>query len=78
MLSNKVFSISVITSSTCNLNCNFCYLHKNKVNYEYNELLRAAWDDGTYVNNLKLVFEKMENNPEDVEEIHFWGGETLI
>lgn len=78
MLSNKVFSISVITSSTCNLNCDFCYLHKNKINYEYNELLRAAWDDGTYVNNLKLVFEKMENNPEDVKEIHFWGGETLI
>lgn len=77
-MSNRVFSLSVITSSTCNLDCKFCYLHKNKVNHEYNNLIRQAWIDGSYVQNLNKVFEKMGNDKNDVEEIHFWGGETLL
>lgn len=74
----KVVSISVITSSTCNLNCSFCYLHKNQAYKEYHKLLKEAWQDGSYVNNVKLTIEKMGNNLNDIREIHFWGGETLI
>lgn len=78
METEKIHALSVITSSTCNLNCKFCYLHKNKVNHEYNNLIRQAWDDGTYLENIRKVFEKMGNDRNDVTQIHFWGGETLI
>lgn len=78
MQNNKVVNISVITSAICNLNCSFCYLHKNQAYKEYHKFLQQAWEDGSYVNNIKMVLEKMGNNLSDVEQISFWGGETLI
>lgn len=78
MFNKKILSLSVITSSACNLNCSFCYLHKNNSYKEFHKLLTKAWEDGTYIKNLDKVFTKLEANKNDIQEIHFWGGETLI
>lgn len=75
---DKLHSISVITSSICNLNCKFCYLHKNEAYKEYHKLLTQAWEDGSYVNNIVQCITKLGHKTTEVEEINFWGGETLI
>lgn len=48
----EMHSLSVISSSVCNLNCSFCYLHKNQSYKEFDSLVRQAWQDGSYVDNL--------------------------
>ena len=34
----EVQTISLISSTTCNLNCSFCYLHKNQSYKEFDKL----------------------------------------
>lgn len=78
MDNEKINSISVITSTICNLNCKFCYLHKNNSYKEYHKLLTQAWENGDYVNNVKLALMNLNHDLNDIEQVHFWGGETLI
>lgn len=73
----EVQTISLISSTTCNLNCSFCYLHKNQSYKEFDKLVRQAWADGSYLNNaVKTV--KRFSPPELVKECQLWGGETLL
>ena len=63
----EVQTISLISSTTCNLNCSFCYLHKNQSYKEFDKLVRQAWADGSYLNNaVKTV--KRFSPPELVKE----------
>jgi organic radical activating enzyme len=39
----EIGSITFISSAVCNLNCSFCYLHKNKSYKKFNEINRKAW-----------------------------------
>lgn len=74
----EIISISVISSSICNLNCSFCYLNKNKSYKKFNELTRQAWQNGDYVKNLKNTIQALNINVEDVQTFQLWGGETLL
>lgn len=70
--------IEVITSSVCNLNCSFCYLHKNKAYKEFNQNILNAWNDFSYIDNIEKCVFALGHNLDKVEQIHFWGGETLL
>ena len=74
----SIKSVSVISSSLCNLRCSFCYLHKNKAYPKFDEIVQEAWKNGSYVDNILKVFEKFKIPPSDLEIIQLWGGETLL
>lgn len=71
-------TIEVITSSACNLNCSFCYLHKNKAYQEFNQNVLNAWNDFSYIKNIERSVICLGHNLDYVDQIHFWGGETLL
>lgn len=75
---HKIKSITIFGSSVCNFNCSFCFLHKNKAYGEYNKLLCEAWDNGSYLINMKRSLEKLNVETKDVNEIQIWGGESII
>ena len=77
-MQKTISSISVITSAVCNLNCSFCYLHKNKSYHEFNKLVLKAWEDGSYITNIVKTIKGLDGNPKDVSSIQIWGGETLL
>lgn len=74
----KITSISVISSSVCNLKCSFCYLHKNQSYKIYDKIIQQAWKDKTYVPNIIRTLEAINANNKDVDTIQLWGGETLL
>lgn len=74
----KMVSLSLISSSRCNMKCSFCYLHKNKSFYEYDKYLREAWRSGAYIEKVKETTDKMKIDPKDITNVSFWGGETTI
>lgn len=74
-------SLMVLGSSVCNLNCSYCYLenqHKSNAYVLLNKKIQEAWIDGTYVNNIKNVFNTLECDPQRVTDLEIWGGEPLI
>lgn len=77
-MNRKITAIDLIASSVCNLNCSFCYLNKNKAYKLFDEEIRKAWIDGSYVNNLKKVFDKIQADPNEVKTLSFWGGEPTL
>lgn len=73
--------VAVLASSSCNLNCSYCYLHDQHKGDAYNlldEEIQKAWKDGTYVDNIKKVFKTIGCDPSQVTHFSFWGGEPLI
>lgn len=77
-MDKPICSISVISSSVCNLNCSFCYLHKNSSYKEYDKLVRAAWQDGSYLDNVLNTVKGLNGDPTQVTTMQLWGGETLL
>lgn len=70
--------LNIITSSFCDLKCSYCFLHKNKSFRQYDKEIIQAWKDGSYVDNIKKVFIKLNSNPKEVTDLSFWGGEPFI
>ena len=73
-----ISQLSIFGSSICNLSCGYCYLNKNKGYAEFNKIIQQAWLDGTYVENIIKVFEKLNSDPDELKNIELWGGEPLI
>lgn len=77
---NKIDNISLITTCGCNLNCNYCMAAKS-LNSHSKELAQAteqALIDGTFFENTKKVFQKLEINPTDIKDLSFWGQEPTL
>lgn len=71
-------NVSIITTALCNLNCSFCYLHKNKAYKEYDKIIQEALLDGSYIENMKQTIKKINEDPKQVVQLELWGGETLL
>lgn len=71
-------SITLLTSSACNLNCSFCYLHKTPSLINYDKEVLQAWVDKTYISTVQKSLIKFNENPLNVNFLQFWGGETLL
>ena len=77
-MNSNIKSISLFTSSICNLNCSYCYLYKNSTYNLYDKEIVKSWEDGTYLQNVEKSLKKLNLNFDSPEIIQFWGGETLI
>lgn len=70
--------LNIITSSFCDLKCSYCFLHKNQSFRKYDKYILQSWKDGSYIENIKKLFIKLECDPKKVEDISFWGGEPFL
>lgn len=70
-------SLTLITSSVCNLDCSYCFLHKNQAYKEYDKAIHAAFQNGTYLQNVVNTFKTMNWDCNNIDQLSFWGGETL-
>jgi len=76
-MKDNISAISFLLSSKCNLNCNFCFFNKNKYFNDFNEIVKKAWKDNTYIPTILNTLNKLNQSPNNVNAINFWGGETL-
>ena len=51
-------NLTLITSETCNLKCSYCNMAKSAHEYKTTETenIKKALKDGTYLNNIKTIF----------------------
>lgn len=68
-------SIEVFTSSTCNLDCTYCYISKNDEFFKFNKEIIEAHKNRTYLNQLKDLYKGCEDR---FTLFNFWGGEPLM
>lgn len=71
-------AITVMISAKCNLNCNFCFLHKNTAFLEYDKIIQDAWKNFTYIKNLEKVLNKLKVDTTNISHITIWGGEPFL
>lgn len=72
----KISSLDVISSSVCNMRCSFCYLHKNEAYVKFDKEVQEAWKNGSYVDNIKKVIERLNGDCNEIIHFDLWGGET--
>lgn len=75
---NSAKQLNFITTSSCNMKCEFCYLHKNNAYKEFDKMVESAWEDGSYVVNAYNTLLALHSNPKEITNIDLWGGETLL
>lgn len=71
-------SLHIFTTSACNLNCNFCYLHKNKAYHTLDKEIQKAWQEHSYPYTILKVLDKLDINPLGVTNLYLWGGESFL
>ena len=57
--------LDVMGSCSCNLRCSYCYINKNKSFFNYDKNIKAAWQDGSYLDTIEQVYNKLNANPKD-------------
>lgn len=77
-MNNEITAISILASGRCNLNCKYCFLHKNKSLYELDKLVQKSWEDGTYITNIVSSLKKLNANFENIKGLTIWGGEPFL
>lgn len=65
-------------SCSCNLRCSYCYINKNKSFFNYDKNIKAAWQDGSYLDTIEQVYNKLNANPKDTTTFQLWGGEPTL
>ena len=64
-----VTKLDLMGSSSCDLKCSYCYISKNCSFYNYDEVIKKAWEDGSYLKNTKEVFKKLNSDPLLVDDL---------
>ena len=78
MEEKTIIGLSFMTAASCNLNCSFCYLHKNEAFKAYDKNILTAWEDGSYIKNSLKSLKILNSDPIHISNIDIWGGETLL
>lgn len=74
----KTEELRLFSAASCNLNCSYCYLHKNSFVKELDANICKAWENGEYVRNVEAVLKRLDVCPLNIIKCQFWGGETLL
>ena len=74
----KISQISVLGASDCDLSCSYCYLGKNCAFKDQDLNIVKAWEDDSYLTNIKKVLEFFNSDPKEVHSFQLWGGEPLL
>lgn len=75
---NQIIAFSILASGKCNLNCKYCFLHKNKSLSAIDNLIQESWENGSYITNIQNTLTKLHVNFKDIKYITIWGGEPLL
>lgn len=75
---DTVRALTLFVSGSCNLNCSYCYIHKNPALKIIDKEIRDAWETGEYLKTVKKVFDKMHASLDKVGTISLWGGESTL
>lgn len=78
MENNEIKAISILASGKCNLNCNYCFLHKNQSLKDIDTIVQKSWENGQYLKNLQHTLIKLQTDFTAIEGITIWGGEPLL
>lgn len=78
MEKKKIKQLDLMGSSSCDLKCSYCYIIKNCTFFNYDKIVKEAWESGSYLNILKQVFEKLDSDPKLLEDLQLWGGEPTL
>ena len=73
-----VKALHLFTTSACNLNCEFCYLHKNEAYHALDKEIQAAWVNHEYPKTILKVLDRLDINPLEITGIYLWGGESFL
>ena len=74
----NINGITTIVSSSCNLKCSFCYLHKHNALINFDKEILEAWNNQSYPKIVDRVINKMGENSYNIQNWTLWGGESLI
>ena len=75
---DTVRAMTLFVSGSCNLNCGYCYIHKNPALKIIDKEIKDAWETGEYLKTVKKVFDKMHAKLDNVTAISLWGGESTL
>ena len=74
-------TLTLISSCGCNLECNYCAIAHSSSPEETLRLQTAtkqAFEDGTFLQNCKNVFQKLQIQPQQITQIDLWGQEPTL
>lgn len=71
-------TLSVLGATKCNLNCSYCFLHKNPAYIEEDAKLVQAYKDGSYIKNIKKTLTELKIKYQDFKKFEIWGAETSL
>ena len=56
-MSKKIIKqLDLMGSSSCDLKCSYCYINKNCSFFDYDKIIKKAWENGEYIDTIKKVF----------------------
>lgn len=67
--------VEIFISSTCNLDCQYCYISKNKAFFELDKLIVESLQTKKYFNIIKDFY---GDKKDKLERIELWGGEPTL
>lgn len=70
--------LGIISAAKCNLNCSYCYLHKNQSYIEEDKKIIAAMQDGSFLTNIKRSLYALNESYNNFYRLEFWGAETSL
>ena len=65
--------LGIISPAKCNLNCSYCYLHKNQSYIEEDKKIIAAMQDGSFLTNIKRSLYALNESYNNFYRLEFWG-----
>lgn len=76
----RLSKITFISSESCNLNCSYCEISKNKSEFHLQEAekVRKALVSGEYVTRYMHIFNKFNLDPTHIKNIELWGQEPTL
>ena len=77
-----VKALCLVMALGCNLSCEYCHIAQSRHTHTKANEMQAntikALQDGTYLANTLKIFERLEQDPKEVEIISFWGQEPTL
>lgn len=71
-------NLGIITADKCNLDCSYCFLHKNPAYIEQDKKTLEAMNDGSFLNNILKTLRTLGVKIKDFSSMDFWGAETSL
>lgn len=71
-------SLSIVGASTCNLACDYCFLCNLRSIKTWDTQLIDSVKDGSYLKTVLNVIKATNNDPLEISDMTFWGGESTL